>query len=171
MARTPTSLPYLLLRANFMLPGLDLRRDKLNSQFIVTKISILHAGGRSFFIFQTSRECWKAILKSPRSRPLISAIGGWGSKCHILCLMYWIWNFWENLKIHAGGDDKQRIQFAPPYLFCVLCGHPTLTSIIAVYRDSSDFYRSWRIKYLLAVDRKAAYTGHGNNCKQPKECN
>ena len=22
--------------------------------------------------------------------------------------------FWENLKIHAGGDDKQRIQFAPP---------------------------------------------------------
>ena len=26
------------------------RRDKLNSQFIVTKTSILHAGGRSFFI-------------------------------------------------------------------------------------------------------------------------
>ena len=23
-------------------------------------------------------------------------------------------NFWENLKIHAGGDDKLRIQFAPP---------------------------------------------------------
>ena len=28
------------------------RRDKLNSQFIVTKISILHAGGLSFFRFQ-----------------------------------------------------------------------------------------------------------------------
>ena len=26
-------------------------------------------------------------------------------------------NFKENLKIHAGGDDKQRIQFAPPYLY------------------------------------------------------
>ena len=24
-------------------------------------------------------------------------------------------NFGENLKIHAGGDDKLRIQFAPPY--------------------------------------------------------
>ena len=22
--------------------------------------------------------------------------------------------FWETLKIHAGGDDKQWIQFAPP---------------------------------------------------------
>ena len=32
------------------------RRDKLNSQFIVTKFSILHAGGRSLFRFQTSRE-------------------------------------------------------------------------------------------------------------------
>ena len=26
---------------------LNIRRDKLNSQFIVTKFSILHAGGRS----------------------------------------------------------------------------------------------------------------------------
>ena len=24
--------------------------------------------------------------------------------------------FWENLKIHVDGDDKQRIQFAPPYV-------------------------------------------------------
>ena len=46
---------------------LAIRRDKLNSQFIVTKISILHAGGRSFFIFQTSRECWIAMLE-PRNR-------------------------------------------------------------------------------------------------------
>ena len=60
----------------------NIRRDKLNSQFIVTKISILHAGGRSFFIFQTSRECWKRTSKSPRPRPLINAIGGWDSKCH-----------------------------------------------------------------------------------------
>ena len=37
--------------------AINIRHDKLNSQFIVTKISILHAGGRSFFIFQTSSEC------------------------------------------------------------------------------------------------------------------
>ena len=24
--------------------------------------------------------------------------------------------FWENLKIHAGGDDKMLIQFAWPYI-------------------------------------------------------
>ena len=30
------------------------RRDKLNSQFIVTKFSILHAGGRSLFRFHIS---------------------------------------------------------------------------------------------------------------------
>ena len=39
------------------------RRDQLNSQFIVTEILILHVGGRSFFIFQSSRECWKAMLE------------------------------------------------------------------------------------------------------------
>jgi hypothetical protein len=26
-------------------------------------------------------------------------------------------NFWENLKIHAGGDDKLRIQFASPNVY------------------------------------------------------
>ena len=40
-----------------------LRRDKLNSQFIVTKFSILHAGGRSLFRFQTSRETRMAMLE------------------------------------------------------------------------------------------------------------
>ena len=35
---------------------LHYRRDKLNSQFIITKFSVLHAGGRSLFTFQTSRE-------------------------------------------------------------------------------------------------------------------
>jgi hypothetical protein len=33
-----------------------IRRGKLNSQFIVTDFSILHAGGRSLFRFQTSTE-------------------------------------------------------------------------------------------------------------------
>ena len=37
-------------------------------------------------------------------------------------------NFWENLKIHAGGDDKQRIQFAPPY--SVACAQPLYTFYI-----------------------------------------
>ena len=35
--------------------GAEIRQDKLNSQFIVTKFSILHAGGRSLFRFQTIR--------------------------------------------------------------------------------------------------------------------
>ena len=38
-------------------------RDKLNSHFIVTKFSILHAGGRSLFRFQTSRETRMAMLE------------------------------------------------------------------------------------------------------------
>ena len=29
-------------------------------------------------------------------------------------------NLGENLKIHAGGDDKLRIQFAPPYVSLLL---------------------------------------------------
>ena len=62
-------IPFSFPVANTMvfLDDFHLRRDKLNSQFIVTKISILHAGGRSFFIFQTSRECWIAMLE-PRNR-------------------------------------------------------------------------------------------------------
>ena len=54
--------------------GSMFRRDKLNSQFIVTKFSILHAGGRSLFRFQTSVErlCWSA--RSPEPRPLIRAL-------------------------------------------------------------------------------------------------
>ena len=71
-------------------PECALRRDKLNSQFIVTKISILHAGGRSFFIFQTSRELldsYARTSKSPTPRPLINAIGGWGSKCHMFTVL------------------------------------------------------------------------------------
>ena len=79
-----------------------IRQDKLNSQFIVTNISILHAGGWSFFRFQTSREESAGKLCSNRNRqgpPLISAIGGWGSKCYT--------GMFTVL--------KQRIQFAPPY--------------------------------------------------------
>ena len=37
--------------------------DKQNSQFIVKKISSLHAGGPSLFRFQANRECWKAKLE------------------------------------------------------------------------------------------------------------
>ena len=48
-------------------------------------------------------------------RPSIAALKGAGPKCHIVA----VYNlkseiFGENLKIHAGGDDKLRIQFAWP---------------------------------------------------------
>ena len=33
---------------------------------------------------------------------------------YIYCMYLKSENFGENLKIHAGGDDKLRIQFAPP---------------------------------------------------------
>ena len=47
--------------------------------------------------------------------PLISVIGGWGSKCYMFAVLNLkSENFWEYLKIHAGSDDKQRIQFALP---------------------------------------------------------
>ena len=49
-------------------------------------------------------------LESLRPCPLISMIGGWSSKCYnyVYCIEYEIW------KIHADGEDKQQIQFAPP---------------------------------------------------------
>ena len=42
-------------------------------------------------------------------------IGGWGSKCHMFTVLNMKSEiFGENLKIQAGSDDKQQIQFAPP---------------------------------------------------------
>ncbi len=41
----------------------NVKRDKLNSQFIVTKFLILHAGGRSLFRFQVGRETRMAMLE------------------------------------------------------------------------------------------------------------
>ena len=52
---------------------INVRWDKLKSQFIVTKFSILHAGERSLFRFQTSRETRMAMI-SPEPRPLIRAL-------------------------------------------------------------------------------------------------
>ena len=47
--------------------------------------------------------------------PLIRTIEGWGSKyCIFVVLHLKSEKFWENLKIHAGSDDKLRIQFASP---------------------------------------------------------
>ena len=54
-------------------------------------------------------------------RPPIIAFEGVGLKCHIFTVLHLkSENFGENLKIHAGGDDKLRIQFAPPN--AALCG-------------------------------------------------
>ena len=99
-----------------------IRRDKLNSQFIVTKFSILYAGGRSLFRFQTSRETSRERLgwlcsssRSPEPRPLIRALEWVQPKdCIFTILDLKSEKFWQNLKIHAGGDDKLWIQFAPP---------------------------------------------------------
>ena len=83
-----------------------IRRDKLNSQFIVTKFSILHAGGRSLFRFQTSRET-RMPMRSPEPRPLIRALDWVRPKdCIFTVLDLKSEIFWQNLKIHAGGDDK-----------------------------------------------------------------
>ena len=96
------------------------RRDKLNSQFIVTKFSILRAGGRSLFRFQTSRESPPLleleIVEAPPSN--YSARGGGANvpyrSIYFTVLHLKFENFGENLKIHADGEDKLRIQFAPP---------------------------------------------------------
>ena len=67
-----------------------IRHDKLNSQFIVTKISILHAGGGHFSYFKPvlqSAGKLNSNLKIAKA-PLISTVGGWGSKCHVYCIEY-----------------------------------------------------------------------------------
>ena len=50
-----------------------LRRDKLDSQFIVAKFSILHVGGRSLFIFHIG-ETTLLELTVARSRPPIRTL-------------------------------------------------------------------------------------------------
>ena len=71
-----------------------LRRDELNSQFIVTKFSILHAGWRSLFRFQTSRETRGWPCSSSRSsepRTLIRALERVRPKVlYIYCIHNWI---------------------------------------------------------------------------------
>ena len=58
------------------------KAGQLNSQFIVTKFSILHAGRRSLFRFQTNRETRMAMLELEIvwALPLIRALKGVGSK-------------------------------------------------------------------------------------------
>ena len=60
-----------MLNYECSLPGLIrvrvIRWDKLNSQFIITKFSILHVGGQSLFRFQNSRV---AMLKFEITRAL-----------------------------------------------------------------------------------------------------
>ena len=81
--------------------------------------SILHAGGRSLFRFQTSKRVPETLglnSRSSRPRPSIATLEGAGPKCHIVGVYNLKYEkFWENLKIHAGGDGKLRIQFAWPY--------------------------------------------------------
>ena len=57
----------------------------------------------------------------PRPRLLIKHLRDWGL-CYciftVLCLKSE--KFWENLKIHAGGNHKLQIQFAPPKQLSVI---------------------------------------------------
>ena len=53
-------------------------------------------------------------------------------------------NFWENLKIHAGGDDKLRIQFAPP------------NAAWARVDDSNLYSRQWRFAFLRLANHMTA---------------
>ena len=46
--------------------------------------------------------------------------------------------FWENLKIHAGGDDKQRIQFAPPYGQCFLFIYDIVALLLCIKAIHAD---------------------------------
>ena len=55
--------------------------------------------------------------QSPSPRPSIAALEGVVPKCHIVA----VYNlkseiFCENLKIHAGGDDKLNCEFNLPGL-------------------------------------------------------
>ena len=54
--QAPQNYSKTVPQENSSLWYVSIRRDKQNSQFIVTKFSILHAGGRSLLRFQTSRE-------------------------------------------------------------------------------------------------------------------
>ena len=64
------------IRQFFVIFNISLRWDKLNSQYIVTKFSILHVGERSLFRFQTSRETRMAMLELEitRAPPLIRVL-------------------------------------------------------------------------------------------------
>ena len=56
-----------------------IRWDKLNSQFIVTKFSILHAGGSDFKPVKRAR---KAMLELEIAVPPTRVLEGAGPKCH-----------------------------------------------------------------------------------------
>ena len=92
------------------------RREKLSSvfrhkdfDFACGQVVIFHISNE-----QRVLESYARTSKSPRPRSLISAIGGWGSKCRMFTVLDTKSEiFGKHLKIHAGGDNKQRIQFAP----------------------------------------------------------
>ena len=48
---------------------IDFRRDKVDLQFIVTRFSILHAGGRLFFIFHIGGTSQMSMLDLTIARP------------------------------------------------------------------------------------------------------
>ena len=76
----------------------------------------MQAGGHYSDFKLVERLGWLcSSLRSPEPHPLIRALERVRSKdCIFTALDLKSENFWQNLKVHAGGDDKLRIQFAPP---------------------------------------------------------
>ena len=76
----------------------------------------MRAGGH-YSDFKSVIERPYSNSRLPRPHPPIRALEGVGLKCHIFTVLHLkSEKFGENLKIHAGGDDKLRVQFAPPNL-------------------------------------------------------
>ena len=93
-----------------------LRRDKLNSQFIVTKFSILHAGDHYSDFKLAERLGWLcSSSRSPEPRPLIRALEWVRPKdCIFTVLDLKSEIFLTKSENHAGGDDN--CEFSLPRL-------------------------------------------------------
>jgi hypothetical protein len=100
-----------------------IRRGKLNSRFIVIDFSILHAGGRSLFRFQTHRiilyrvqETPSSSLRSPRPCPWITALEGAGQKRHIVSVFNMKYEIFEKIWLKSMLAVTINCEFSLPRL-------------------------------------------------------
>jgi hypothetical protein len=75
----------------------------------------MRAGGHysDFKLVRSTRNAKFELAIAEATLFIYSARGGGANAPYSYCIQYEIRNFWE---IHAGGDDKLRIQFASPNL-------------------------------------------------------